>query len=139
MSKEEYNDISAAFDRSMTRVANDDTLPKKAAIGAFGVLAGLQLFIKEYYEKHTTDTPKGLNEAFRSFMNSTEYPPANQDEERMALDALKAGAKWMAGQGETHEHYVIREIADHDIGPAIVCYPETFEIGDKVVVQIRKK
>ena len=56
MTKEEYNDISAAIDRIITRVANDDTLPKKAAIGAFGVLSGFQLFIKEYYEKHTTET-----------------------------------------------------------------------------------
>lgn len=52
---------------------------------------------------------------------------------------FKAGAEWMAGQGETHEHYVIREVAGHDVGPAIVVYPETFEVGDNVIVQIRKK
>ena len=63
MTREEYNDISSALDRTMKRVADDETLPKNAAIGAFGVLGGFQLFIKEYYEKHATSTPQGLDEA----------------------------------------------------------------------------
>lgn len=67
MTEEEYNDISAAIDKTMIRVANDNTLPKKAAIGAFGILGGLQLFIKDYYEKHTSYTPKGLDEAGQTF------------------------------------------------------------------------
>lgn len=56
-----------------------------------------------------TSIPSNLDEAFRSFMNSTEYPPANQDEERMALDAFKAGAEWMAGQGVTCEGVIFGE------------------------------
>lgn len=51
----------------------------------------------------------------------------------------QAGAEWMAGQGETQEHFVIGSIASSPCGPAVVCYTEEFEVGDNVIVQIRKK
>ena len=54
-------------------------------------------------------------------------------------EAFKAGAEWMAGQGEPQEHFVIASIADSPCGPAVVCYTEDFEVGDEVIVQIRKK
>ena len=55
------------------------------------------------------------------------------------LHYFKAGAKWMAQQGETQEHFVIGSIADSPCSPAIVHYTEKFAIGDEVIVQIRKK
>ena len=55
------------------------------------------------------------------------------------LDGFKDGAEWMAGQGEVQEHFVIGHTEESQGHPAIVCYPESFGIGDKVIVQIRKK
>ena len=52
------------------------------------------------------------------------------------VDGFKAGAEWMAGQGETVEGYIagINEVA------AILAIPrKEHNKGDKVVVQIRKK
>lgn len=54
-------------------------------------------------------------------------------------NAFKAGAKWMAEQGEVQEHFVIGHTEESQGHPVIVCYPESFGIGDKVIVQIRKK
>ena len=52
------------------------------------------------------------------------------------VDGFKAGAEWMAGQGETVEGYIAgtNEVA------AILAIPrKEHNKGDKVVVQIRKK
>ena len=84
-----------------------------------------------------TDISPNIDEAAEEYVRN--YIPFDQCDSRDVIRIFKAGAEWMAGQGETHEHYVIREVAGHDVGPAIVSYPETFEIGEKVVVQIRKK
>ena len=55
------------------------------------------------------------------------------------VDAFKAGAEWMAGHGEVQEHFVIGHTEASHGHPVIVHYPESFEIGDEVIVQIRKK
>lgn len=52
---------------------------------------------------------------------------------------FKAGAEWMAEQGETQEHFVIGSLIGSSCGLTIVCYTEKFAVGDKVIVQIRKK
>lgn len=70
--------------------------------------------------------------------NKTHYLGDANEENRVAF---KAGAKWMAEQGEIQEHFVIGHTeASHGI-PVIVTFPDpkTFEIGDNVIVQIRKK
>lgn len=51
------------------------------------------------------------------------------------IKQFKAGAEWMAGQGETHELTVESPV----IGPPMICCPVHADNGDKVVVQIRKK
>lgn len=83
--------------------------------------------------------PSNLDEAEFEYSQSLDGIPANQEEEKMIYDAFKAGAKWMAEQGETQEHFVIGSIAGSPCGPAVVCYTEEFAIGDKVIVQIKKK
>lgn len=53
-------------------------------------------------------------------------------------DAFKAGAEWMAGQGASYN----TEVGWID-GPTVLDWPDNildgFKMGDKVVVQIRKK
>ena len=199
MTREEYNDISAALDRIMKRVADDETLPQKAAIGAVGVLGGFQLFIKEYYEKHSTATPQGLDEAPKrrlrkvsTWIEDAKYEREHADEilekgleelrqiraekdrldeaaEQLSVEYRKrrekcglkdpialneveeanylgvlAGAKWMAEQGTTLELEVKEDGGGYPYIPGIEFYDydkdkPTRKVGDKVIVQIRKK
>lgn len=54
------------------------------------------------------------------------------------VDAFKAGAEWMAGQGSSYN----TEVGWID-GPTVLDWPDNildgFKVGDKVVVQIRKR
>ena len=169
MTREEYNDISTALDRIMKRVADDETLPKKAAIGAVGVLGGFQLFIKEYYEKHTTATPQGLGEPrdCGKGIHKQEYTGCDMNwmDESQRLDeaaeeyekdlwlsgihdkgyrpremveAFKAGAKWMAEQGETVEGEIVCAVAHPHENKVIARVNGNYKFGDIVIVQIRK-
>lgn len=59
-------------------------------------------------------------------------------------DAFKAGAEWMAGQGETLEVEVKEDAGGYPYIPSIELYDydkdePLSKPGDKVVVQIRKK
>lgn len=57
---------------------------------------------------------------------------------KQVQDSFKAGAKWMANQGETIEDEV-GICQDAEMTPLIEVCPKTFKAGDKVIVQIRKK
>lgn len=83
--------------------------------------------------------PSYLDEAVFAYEDSSEYPPANQEEEKMVYDAFKAGAEWMVGQGEIVLGNITR-VADRLDVETLEYLPEEseFEIGDKVIVQIRK-
>lgn len=52
---------------------------------------------------------------------------------------FNAGFKCAQEEGETQEHFVIGQTEASKGHKVIVCYPESFEIGDEVIVQIRKK
>ena len=52
------------------------------------------------------------------------------------IRGFKAGAKWLAGQGETYELTVESPV----LGPPMICCPvKGADNGDKVIVNIRKK
>lgn len=54
--------------------------------------------------------------------------------------AFKAGAEWMAGQGETHETEIVSRVTGNGLLPAVTCLVnKSYKEGDKVVAQIRKK
>ena len=63
-------------------------------------------------------------------------PPIDMEYPReIATDAFKAGAQWMASQGESYKETVQSSV----IGPPLVCCPAfPYEDGDEVIVQIRK-
>ena len=50
------------------------------------------------------------------------------------VDGFKAGAEWMAEQGETKVLVVESPV----LGPPMICCPVNANNGDKVIVQIRK-
>ena len=63
------------------------------------------------------------------------YPPEYIEDVKTDMEiAFRAGAEWMAGQGETHELTVESPV----LGPPMICCPVHADNGDKVVVQIRK-
>lgn len=91
------------------------------------------------YDLLQPSLPSNLDDAVFMYEDSSEYPPANQEEEKMVYDAFKAGAEWMAGQGEIVLGNITR-VADRLDVETLEYLPEEseFEIGDKVIVQIRK-
>lgn len=84
--------------------------------------------------------PSNMDEAELKYVEFSDYPPANQEEELMVYNAFKAGAEWNAVQGITKEAVI--GMATEEI--FIKVSEQTLDgldlrPGDKVVVQIRKK
>lgn len=81
--------------------------------------------------------PSNLDEAELKYVEFSDYPPANQEEELMVYNAFKAGADWMVGQGETIEKHIFKDYK----GVGILMYldEKLYNQGEKVIVQIRKK
>lgn len=143
MTQEELNYIKEAFSQIIDDIAGNPDWHEAAR----AIASDLGTLEREL-EKKVVPLPSNLEEAAEeyAFTNWEDNDYHEGASEGVPFDSIgytekvfKAGAKWMARQGETHEQYVIREIAEHDVGPAIVSYPDTFEIGDKVIVQIRKE
>ena len=83
--------------------------------------------MKETVESLEKEQPQGLDEAAEEYAQ----------EEMMgglAERAFKAGAKWMAGQGETK----VLTVESPVLGPPMICCPVNASNGDRVMVQIRK-
>lgn len=79
--------------------------------------------------------PSNLDEAAEEYSNNLDYYHYTGDDPAVAF---KAGAEWMAGQGETQKHLVINSTAGSPLlWPS--CYTNDFKVGDEVIVQIRKK
>lgn len=54
-------------------------------------------------------------------------------------DMFKAGAEWMARQGVTVDGLVVCDKDTHYYKDIVMEIPDTLNVGDKVIVQIRKK
>ena len=98
----------------------------------------------EFVEKLASmELPESLSNLDEAAEKYSENILANNEDLQDAIeDAFKAGAEWMAGQGVTLEGRVCK---DDYAAEAPFYYVETENsddlppIGDKVVVQIRKK
>lgn len=90
--------------------------------------------------EHQPSLPSNLDEAVFAYEDSSEYPPANQEEERMVYDAFKKGAEWMARQGYTVDGIVFcdKELTGgyKDI---VMSIPDDLKVDDEVTLQIRKR
>ena len=84
--------------------------------------------------------PSNLDEAANNYGIDIRlgYPRVMDETDKYIYNAFKAGAEWMAGQGASFN----TKVGWID-GPTILDWPDDildkFEMGDKVVVQIRKK
>ena len=151
MTKEEKI-IATAFTGIMFIDGSDmgslyEYMEKKVGHGVFDLMLADKGFWKELHkacDKDFTDMvskeqpslPSNLDEAAEK---QGEMVDNYGDPYGAVVDAFKAGAEWMAGQGEVQEHFVIGHTETSHGHPVIVHYPESFEIGDNVIVQIRKK
>lgn len=85
--------------------------------------------------------PSDLGEAAKEYLrqyNESEYGNGGDDWDDDICITFKAGAEWMAGQGASFN----TKVGWID-GPTILDWPDDildkFEMGDEVIVQIRKK
>ena len=109
-------------------------------------LANIVDFVIKNYQP---SLPSNLDEAAHEFEDKaiSDYDDivvTEDGEERPVLkynftDAFKAGAEWMAGQGETIEGEVMKDINNNLCVTAKGFSGKEAKFGDKVVVQIRKK
>lgn len=96
------------------------------------------------YERLNHPLPSNLDEAAKKYEEEhTRYiqiPHSRTEVEYDVdiIDVFKAGAEWMANQGETRDDIVVTE--DFDNKAHIFPIPSSeFNPGDRVIVQIRKK
>ena len=104
-------------------------------------LAQIVAFVIKNYQP---SLPSDLDEAARKYGHEEPILPEYYndgdipDYERWTAEAFKAGAEWMAGQGASFN----TKVGWID-GPTILDWPDDildkFEMGDEVIVQIRKK
>lgn len=92
----------------------------------FAVLGHLEIL-----KESPTPLPSGVDEAAEEWFHYVKY---KSDLSCAPINAFKAGAEWMANQGETKELTVESPI----IGQPMICCPVHGNVGDKVIVQIRK-
>lgn len=93
-----------------------------------------------YERMKNSSFPSNLDEVVEKYLERPESHSSNQREDLMIYHAFIDGTEWMAGQGYTRECTVDRTPLN---GPAGICmnlHDSTgFKIGDRVIVQIRKK
>lgn len=100
----------------------------------------ITLSSNETKEPDKTFLPSNLDEAAEEIL-SEKYPLLHNGSllmEREMMELIKAGAEWMADQGASFN----TKVGWID-GPTILDWPDDildkFEMGDEVIVQIRKK
>lgn len=95
---------------------------------------------KEYHRHHCKKEPQGLDEAAEEWVDENCFDCDIIGEGR-SRDAFKAGAEWMAEQGETHNGIVYAFNGDSNTRfvSGNFLSQENFNLGDNVIVQIRKK
>ena len=68
------------------------------------------------------------------------YPPEYIEDVKKDMEfAFRAGAKWMAEQGETVEGEIMCAVAHPHENKVVARVNGNYKFGDKVIVQIRKK
>jgi hypothetical protein len=93
------------------------------------------------YERMQPSLPSGLDEAAEKILSET-FPQLHNGSfltEREMVKLIKAGAEWVAGQGETIDGDVVKDINNNLAITAKGFSGKEAVFGDKVIVQIRKK
>lgn len=113
--------------------------------GVRKLLNGEELTGMERFEKLQSSLPSNLDEAAENWVNNNTRG-GGYIAEVIAVKAFKAGAEWMAKQGESIESTVVTTQDEDTCRPYLalqnfgyVSAPILCKEGDKVIVQIRKK
>ena len=118
--------------RSESCISESDEYYEYAKSEIIGIIESLQ--------QEQPSLPSNLDEAafkyenaeFESGHNECGYAP--QD----IFDAFKAGAKWMAEQGEIYDGKIQVSMRTGDLVAIATVPDEKYKFDDKVIVQIRK-
>lgn len=141
MTREELNYIKDAFSQIIDDIAgNPDWYEAARAVASdLGTL-------ERKLEEKISPPPSNLDEAAEE--NSKNYYCSSLETcnetgicdgcENVKL-AFKAGAEWMAGQGETVEGEIMCAVAHPHENKVVARVYGDYKFGDKVVVQIIKK
>ena len=100
-------------------------------------LAGIVDFVIENYKQ---ELPANLDEAaemYESGLQNPDYQDSGYTDNDM-IDAFKAGAEWMEGQGVTCGGRIMKSSMGETYAESDYV-PLDGKCGDKVIVQIRKK
>lgn len=108
--------IATAFTGTMFIEGSDmgllyEYMEKKVGHGVIDIMLADKAFWEELHRaceqdfidmvsKEQPSLPSNLDEAVFAYEDSSEYPPANQEEDRMVYDAFKAGAEWQHNEDE---------------------------------------
>lgn len=126
-----------------TRISTIESYHPEEYVLNKGILLELKDLLS-MIEKDEPSLPSNLDEVALQWCDSVKF---YSDLSGTPINAFKAGAKWMAEQGETKEGIVVDnndyiDFEDNsfiDVRPTL--YKKAFNLhdGEKVIVQIRKK
>ena len=147
--KSVFNAITQEIDRELSLCAKGNLYDE----GRLAALTHLRLFVDtlhlKSYDVRQLEEPSGLDEASDLYAEKHGFrvPYDGSDnfyddtDVKASKDGFKAGAIWMANQGETHESEVVsRYTRSKGLVPAVsVLIDKSYKEGDKIIVQVRKK
>ena len=110
------------------------------ALDSLDITVPYRLELVEAIEHLSFPKPQGLDEAAKEFCDKRAKPFYGYSEFTFqeCCNAFKAGAKWMAEQGVSVDgEFGIRGVETESIVNELL--NGGFKMGDKVIVQIRKK
>lgn len=112
---------------------------KESLNGVRKLLRGEELTGGERLERLQPSLPSNLDEAANNYCVDIRlgYPRVMDETDRFIYNAFKAGAEWMAEQGETFNGFM--SVSGKRSLIAIEGSSQNFKFGEDVIVQIRKK
>ena len=132
---------------SFREISNDYKDRRQVCNLIIGALSTVKNFVKELSEE---SIGKDLQKAGKEWLvPQLDKSYANYGETKMMelthfdgyamLDAIEFGAQWMASQGETVKGLVVCNEQTHGYKDIVMSIPKSLNVGDKVIVQIRKE
>lgn len=124
------------FETNFTKAQAANENLAESSRDVYSAIASLQ---RELQQGHPS-LPSDINKAANNYGVDVRlgYPRVMDETDRYIYNAFKAGAKWMAEQGETLESLIWRDEDDKLFIEAFVD-ENKFKMADNVTIQIRKK
>lgn len=143
MTREELNYIKDAFSQIIDDIAGNPDWGESARAVASD-LGTLERKLEEKISSLPTNLDEAAEDCIQGLIPEAELPATTPFALEYVIEMLyktfKAGAEWVAGQGESHETEIVSRVTGNGLLPAVSCLVnKSYKEGDKVVVQIRKR